>query len=123
MAHSTQVEALRHALTARLEELRGRLRAEVDREAHERFRDIAGEVTDAGDASVGDELSDTENTLIGLHVEEVRDIEAALQRIADGTFGRCIDCGLEIEPDRLSAYPTCKRCQICQQVTSSYSCA
>jgi RNA polymerase-binding transcription factor DksA len=46
---------------------------------------------------------------------EIRDIDAALKRVAAGTFGLCIGCGASIAPQRLQAYPTAKRCLNCQR--------
>jgi DnaK suppressor protein len=45
---------------------------------------------------------------------ELGDIEAALERIDAGTYGQCTDCGVTIPPARLNAYPTAKRCIVCQ---------
>jgi len=50
-----------------------------------------------------------------LHAERsiLEQIDAALQRIADGSYGRCTTCGAEISEERLSALPyipTCTRC-------------
>ena len=39
----------------------------------------------------------------------------ALQRIADGTYGRCIECGDEIPHERLVVNPTAERCFLCQE--------
>jgi len=41
-------------------------------------------------------------------------IDAALKRIADGSFGQCSDCGADIETARLHANPTAMRCVACQ---------
>lgn len=46
---------------------------------------------------------------------ELQDIEAALARIADGSYGICTDCGEEIGPARLKAYPAAERCLPCQE--------
>jgi RNA polymerase-binding transcription factor DksA len=35
----------------------------------------------------------------------LRDIEGALDRIDDGSYGRCVLCGLPIPPARLRALP------------------
>ena len=43
-----------------------------------------------------------------------REIDAALRRLEQGVYGRCIDCGLEIEPARLQARPSVARCIECQ---------
>ena len=45
---------------------------------------------------------------------ELQDIEVALARIADGSYGACIDCGREIGRARLKADPTLTRCLSCQ---------
>ena len=41
-------------------------------------------------------------------------IDAALQRIADGSYGLCLDCGVSIATARLHANPTALRCVACQ---------
>jgi RNA polymerase-binding protein DksA len=70
---------------------------------------------DEGDQSVGDALADLNLAIIDRHVNELRDVERARERIADGTFGVCIDCGDDIAFERLASYPTAKRCVVCQQ--------
>lgn len=41
------------------------------------------------------------------HLEEV---EAALRRVSDGSYGRCAVCGSAIAPGRLEARPTARTC-------------
>jgi RNA polymerase-binding transcription factor DksA len=113
--NAADYESLQTLLAKRLAELRPLIADEVATEASERYRDLAGEVTDSADAAVAAELAGTENVLIGKHVQEVRDIEAALKRMESGTYGTCIECGMPIELARLKAYPTCKRCTPCQR--------
>ena len=38
----------------------------------------------------------------------VTEIDAALARLADGSYGTCEVCGLPIEPERLEARPTAR---------------
>ena len=45
---------------------------------------------------------------------ELRRIDAALQRAALGTYGRCIACGTTIPEARLRATPDAERCIDCQ---------
>ncbi len=42
--------------------------------------------------------------------------QAALQRIADGSYGTCLACGLPIRQSRLLAIPIAIRCSDCQSV-------
>ena len=45
---------------------------------------------------------------------EVKSIQAALSRIEKGTYGICVDCGIEIPEKRLEAVPTALRCTPCE---------
>ena len=42
-------------------------------------------------------------------------IDTALQRIADGSYGLCLTCGIQIPTARLHANPTADRCVACQE--------
>jgi DnaK suppressor protein len=44
-------------------------------------------------------------------------IDAALRRIADGSYGLCHECGHPIPNARLHANPTALRCMACQEKT------
>ncbi len=46
-------------------------------------------------------------------LEELRRIDAALGRIADGSYGICAKCGDAISEDRLNAVPTAALCRNC----------
>lgn len=54
--------------------------------------------------------------LLGLLTGARRDlaaVERAEQRIADGTYGRCLRCGHPIPPERLEALPAAETCLAC----------
>lgn len=55
-----------------------------------------------------------EASLADIGAEELRGIEAARQRLAEGTYGICVDCGVEIRFERLQAQPVAARCLECQ---------
>jgi DnaK suppressor protein len=44
----------------------------------------------------------------------LREIEQALQRMAEGSYGVCADCGVHIPRERLLAQPMAIRCASCQ---------
>lgn len=46
-------------------------------------------------------------------LQEVRQIREALQRIAQGSYGVCAQCGEMIAPKRLEALPTATKCISC----------
>ena len=45
---------------------------------------------------------------------ELAAIDAALERMAQGLYGQCQDCGVTIAAARLDAYPMALRCVDCQ---------
>jgi DnaK suppressor protein len=45
---------------------------------------------------------------------ELAAIDAALERLAQGLYGQCSDCGIDIPLARLEAYPMALRCVDCQ---------
>jgi DnaK suppressor protein len=47
------------------------------------------------------------------------DVDRALAKLADGTYGRCDRCGGEIPPDRLAAIPTAALCVTCSRSRST----
>jgi DnaK suppressor protein len=47
------------------------------------------------------------------------DIDAALGRLDNGTYGKCERCGREIPIERLEARPTARLCVACKQATGS----
>ncbi len=74
-----------------------------------------------GDDRVADLAGET---ALALHQHEMRsllDVLAARRRIADGTYGTCIECGEAIPATRLTAYLTAKRCIDCQRRHESAS--
>jgi RNA polymerase-binding transcription factor len=48
--------------------------------------------------------------LAGELKEALEEVEAAIGRLADGTYGFCERCGKEISPARLEAMPAARRC-------------
>ena len=102
----TNTDELRTRLQARLKELG----AEV-----ERLETESAQPLDADWSEQANQIEDLETSegLEQVRLEEAREIRAALQRIADGTYGTCASCGAEIAPARLKAQPTATLCINC----------
>jgi RNA polymerase-binding transcription factor DksA len=113
MLNETQREFLRDSMTRQLDELRSLIGDEV--RVEEDGRSSSADVGDFGDEAVDADLVRTEKALVGLHREEVRELAAALRRLAGDSYGRCIDCQAPIGFERLKANPTGTRCQPCQK--------
>jgi RNA polymerase-binding protein DksA len=53
--------------------------------------------------------------LLEMRARQCQEIETALQQLASGTYGQCIDCETPILPSRLLARPFAVRCRNCQE--------
>ncbi len=104
----------REKLEARRRELLEEIRTELHRTEEESYVELAGRVHDEGEEAVADLLADMNLDFIARQIEELREVEDALGRIERGEYGVCIDCGGEIERERLDAQPTALRCIECQ---------
>jgi DnaK suppressor protein len=109
-----QIRVFKRQLDRRLQALREEIRQELLESDQAHFIELAGQVYDTGEASVADLLEDVELADVSRHVGAIREIDAALLRIAQGTYGMCIDCGKAIGIERLEAQPAAARCQSCQ---------
>ena len=100
----------------RLEEERNRLQQvrSDQHESDESESDSLGELShmDQHQADVGTETFEREKDLSILeNVEaELTDIEHALARLNDGTYGTCEACGRPIDEARLEAMPATRLC-------------
>jgi DnaK suppressor protein len=70
-------------------------------------------VTD--DDAIAGAAADLDVAMVVRESQELQNIEAALARIADGSYGNCADCDSEIARPRLKAYPMATRCLACQE--------
>jgi DnaK suppressor protein len=73
------------------------------------------DVRDFADAATSDESKSEaldEDTLMSPTLTQVRE---ALKRIEQGTYGKCIACGRQIEPARLEAVPWAAYCLMDQE--------
>ena len=67
------------------------------------------------DDGLADAAAEMEVAMVIRESQELQEIEAALARIGDGSYGSCSDCGDDIGPARLKANPSGRRCLTCQE--------
>jgi RNA polymerase-binding transcription factor DksA len=109
-----QVQAIRNRLVAQRKALLASTHDEIARWGEHPMGEVAGEVPDAGDESVAVLMTDLDHAVLKRHVGEIRDIDAALVRMREREYGLCVDCGDDIDVERLSVFPTARRCVRCQ---------
>ena len=110
------IEILKRRIARRHAELLEETREDVERARQETYGALAGPVTDSGDRATADLLADLGQAEISRDLRELQELEAALARIDEGTFGKCIECGAEIAFKRLAVYPVATRCAGCQSL-------
>ena len=82
------------------------------------------DVLDSASSTTGDDEHDPEGATIGFEraqaqasvdaaVARLNEIDAALERVATGTYGRCTVCGAAISAERLEARPAAPSCVTC----------
>ena len=102
----TSLDARKAQLLARLDDLKGRLsgiESELDSHDSRDWEELATE-------REGDEVLES----MGVSgQQEIRKIEAALARIAQGEYGFCAKCGAEIAQERLDLLPHTPFCRNC----------
>lgn len=103
-----QIEARRNALLAEMREDAARAREQP-------YSEHAGVAPDTGDESVATLIADLEQADLTRDLDEFRTLDAARQRMQEGSYGVCADCGTDIPFERLKAFPGALRCIRCQE--------
>lgn len=114
---STQIDT--EHFRARLEDEHRKVRNAIEY-LHKESPGVPDEITGdlamgPGDNHLADIATETIDREIDYTLEEnsgnvLREIEAALKRIDDETYGVCSACGKQIEPERLEHLPWATRC-------------
>lgn len=100
-----------------------RERREAERRLQALERDLAA-VKQASEGSNADDEHDPEGATIAFEREQlaalvhrarqrIHDLDDALRRLDDGTYGRCRSCGTTISAGRLEALPATRTCRDC----------
>ena len=71
--------------------------------------------TTTDDDAAADAAAAMDVAIVIRESQELQDIESALERIRDGSYGICTDCEDDIGHARLKAYPAATRCLSCQE--------
>jgi len=111
----TQTKELQRKIDQRREALLGELREDAERTREHPYAEHAGPAPDSGDESVASLFADLEQADMTRDLQEFRALEAARERIKEGEYGICLDCGSDIGFERLKAFPAAVRCIQCQE--------
>jgi DnaK suppressor protein len=96
------------------------------REIHEKLRSLreaipleAHDVRDAEEQSVDDFVQEVDLALMQMKSDTLKKIDQAIQRLEEGSYGRCSECEQEIAAARLRALPFAVLCRDCQEESES----
>jgi RNA polymerase-binding transcription factor DksA len=110
-----QRSALEAALRTRQRELRADIAAQLKTQDDPRLVGLRNRMEDTDDWAVADAMAAQDITLVSRDLAELANVEQALGRVADGSYGECVDCASPIPYARLAAYPAASRCVACQE--------
>ncbi|SEM15991.1 TraR/DksA family transcriptional regulator [Rhodococcus maanshanensis] len=105
---------------------RGRIAAERAATVHriESLNARLNDILDGSELSTNDDEHDPEGStiaferaqvasLLGDARQDLEDLDAALRRVDDGSYGICVKCGQSIGAERLDVLPAALRCIDC----------
>ncbi|MDI1239772.1 MAG: TraR/DksA C4-type zinc finger protein [Polaromonas sp.] len=102
-------------LAQRETELRALLRATAE-QLHEAGGTGQHRVMDFKDDAMEQAVATVDEAKAGHAVLELEEVLAARRRLADQSFGYCLDCGEAIDLRRLAARPAAALCTTCQAI-------
>jgi RNA polymerase-binding protein DksA len=111
-----QLDSLQAAMRARQTQLREEIRQALIKSDSEHYLQIADSVRELEDESFADLIVDVGLAEIDRDLDELRAIDAALLRVADGSYGVCEACDRPIDVKRLNLTPQALRCIDCQTI-------
>jgi len=111
---SAERAALEAQLRARQRELRGEVASQLKTQDDPRLVGLRNRMEDTDDWAAADAMAAMDISLVSRDLAVLSEVEGALGRLADGSYGACVDCGVDIPYARLAAYPAASRCVACQ---------
>lgn len=100
-------------LKAKLQARRAEILQRKSELVAEMIDDVPDRLGDTIDITTDEQLESHQLILETRLARELTEIDAALQRIADETYGECENCGDDIPPKRLEIHPLARHCVDC----------
>ena len=98
------------ALRARLQGDMTQMEDNALNKDHSKTTSMPTDMAELGSGNFDQELT---LSLLGSEKDALDQIEAAIERIEDGSYGRCEECGGQIPKSRLEAIPYAAQCVRC----------
>ena len=112
---SNREKRLQEMLLRKKKEIETRVTEELGVKMTEDISSTLGPAMDEGDLSNLEAGRDLDYGLLTMYTQTLKNIEHALERLDDGTYGTCEECGTEIVEKRLQVMPFARYCVDCQK--------
>ena len=109
-----ETQTLHSAIEQRRAALLAEVREDIERVRGDRPDVLVGSVPDAGDEALVALIADLDRAEADRDLTELRALEAARSRLAEGSYGACVECDGDIGFERLRVNPAAVRCIRCQ---------
>jgi DnaK suppressor protein len=106
---------LRDMLLQKREEIQARIAEELGEKMTEDIASTLGPALDEGDLSTLEVGRDLDYALLTMYTKTLQNVEHALERLEEGSYGICEECGREIGEKRLQAMSFARYCVNCQR--------
>ena len=110
-----RTERLRHILLARRQEVQQQIDELLAQHRADQTRLREESVADNEDLSTQNSNSHQQLSILEVRNQVRLQLDTALQRLEEGTYGLCEDCQRPITEERLKALPFARRCIDCQR--------
>lgn len=108
-------KTLRSMLLRRRNDIKARIQEELGQKIAEDIDSVLGPALDEGDLSSLEIDRDVDYGVLTLYTKTLKNINQALERLEEGTYGICEECGRQIGEKRLQAMPFALYCVDCQR--------
>jgi DnaK suppressor protein len=109
-----ELDAFRRTLSERRAQLVTEIRTKLAEARGERIGVEEASSVDGGDRAFLDMASELDLAEAARDISELRDLDAAFERLNAGKYGVCTDCAVAIQRQRLQVFPSARRCNPCQ---------
>jgi len=110
-----RTEVLRKMLLERRQEVMKEIDGLIGHRMSDEIQRRVDSAPDVGDQALLDTERVRDISIMELRNKMRQQIDEALVKLEEGTYGRCADCGAEITEKRLRAVPFARRCVTCQE--------
>lgn len=108
-------ETLRKMFLRKRAEIKARIEEQLGEKMAEDIDSVLGPALDEGDLSILEIGRDVDYGLLSMYTKTLKNINQALERLDEGTYGICEECGQEIAEKRLEVIPFALYCVQCQR--------